>query len=113
MSAGVQHGEDCIADGAVQGASGQAAIGLHVANLGFDRASPAEVDGLFGSQSPACAADQDTGFAFVMAPVTAINDGKLRALICEDLDLAERFSQRVAIIRIAGEAAHADHEALV
>lgn len=108
VTAGVQDGEDCVADGAFQRASGQAAIGLHVADLSFDRASPAEVDDLFGSQSSACAADQNTGFAFVMPPVTAINDGEIGALICEDLDLAERFPQRVAVIRIARKAAHAD-----
>lgn len=57
------------ADGAFQGISGQAAIGLHVANLGLDGASPAKVDDLFGSQPYTCAADQDTDLRFVMAPV--------------------------------------------
>lgn len=88
MATGVLGGDEDIADGAFQVASGRAAIGFHVASLGFDRASPAEVDDLSGSQSPACAADQDTGLAFVMAPVTEINDFKLRAPVCEDLDFA-------------------------
>ncbi len=50
---------------------------------------------------------------FVMPPVAAINDGKRRAQICEDLDLAERSPQRVTVIRVARKAAHADHEAFV
>ena len=45
--------------------------------------------------------------------MTAINDGKLGALIYVNLDLAERFPQRVTVIRIALKAAHADHKALV
>ena len=57
-----------------------------------------------------CAADQDADLTFVMSPVTAINDGKPRALICKDLDLAERAPQRVIVIR---KAAHTDHEAFV
>lgn len=57
-----------------------------MADLGFDRASPAKFDDLFGSQSLACAADQDTGLAIVMAPVTAVNDGKRGALIVAFID---------------------------
>ena len=90
VAAGVQDGEDRIADVAFQGASGQATIGFHVADFSLYCASPAKVDDLCGRQPSACAADQDTGLTFVMSPVTAINDGKRRALICEDLDLAER-----------------------
>ena len=80
VAAGVQDGKEGVADGAFQGASGQAAIGFHVANFGLDCAASAEVDDLFGSQPFACTADQDTGLPFVMPPVAAINDGKLRAV---------------------------------
>jgi len=101
VAAGVEDGEDGVADGAFQVASGQAAISFHVANFSLDRAAPAEVYDLFGSQPSACAADQDTGLPFVMPPVTAIDDGKRGALICQDLDLAERIPQRVTVIRVA------------
>jgi hypothetical protein len=39
VAAGAEHEEHGTADGAVQGASRQAAIGLHVANLCLDGAS--------------------------------------------------------------------------
>lgn len=42
VAAGAEHGEEGIADGAFQGASGEAAVGFHVADLGFDGAAAAE-----------------------------------------------------------------------
>ena len=43
VSAGTKDGEQGIADGAFQRASRQAAIGFHVADLGFNGAAAAEV----------------------------------------------------------------------
>lgn len=113
VAAGVQDGEDRVADGAFQGVAGQAAIGLHVADLGFNRASSAEVDDLLGGQPSACAADQDTGLAFVMPPVTKIDDGKIGTLVCQDRHLLEGLLQGMAIVGVARKAAHADNEAFV
>ena len=113
VAAGVQDGEDRVADGAFQGAAGQAAIGLHVADLGLDRASSTQVDDLLGGQPSACAADKDTGLAFVMPPVTAVDDGQIGTLVCQDRHLFEGLFQGVAIVGIARKAAHADNEAFV
>lgn len=113
VAAGVQDGEDRVAGGAFQGAAGQATIGLHLAALGFDPASPTEVDDLLGGQPSACAADQDTGLAFVMPPVTAIDDGKIGTLVCQVRHLFEGLFQGMAIVGVARRAAHADNEAFV
>jgi hypothetical protein len=73
---------------------------------------PAKVYDLFGRQLFGCAADQDTGHPLVMPNVTAINDGKRRALICQNLALAERIPRRMSDIRIARKAVNAYDEAL-
>lgn len=52
-------------------------------------------------------------FPLSQTPVAAINVGKLRALICEDLDLAKRVPQHVTVIRDARKAAHTNHEVFV
>jgi len=51
VAASVQDGEDRVVDGALQGASGQAAIGLHVADLGLGGASTAQVCDQFCCQA--------------------------------------------------------------
>ena len=43
VSAGVEHGEESVADGAFQGASRQPTIGFHVADFGLDGASASNV----------------------------------------------------------------------
>ena len=113
VAAGVQDGEDRVADGAFQGAAGKAAIGLHVADLGHDCASSTQVDDLLGGQPSACATDKDTGLTFVMPPVTAVDDGQIGTLVCQDRHLLEGLFQGVAIVRVVGNASHADHNALV
>ena len=61
VSAGAEDGEEGVADGSFQGAAHQAAVGFHVADLGFDGASAAEVCDEFWCQAAPCAADQDAG----------------------------------------------------
>ncbi len=48
-----------------------------------------------------------------MASITTIDDGKDGALVGLDLDLLQRWGQSVALVRVAGEAAHAHDEALI
>ena len=47
VAAGAEDGEEGIADRACQRASGEASVGLHVADFGVDRASAAQVGDLF------------------------------------------------------------------
>ena len=54
VAAGVQDGEDRVADGAFQGASGQATIGLHVADLCLDGTAAAQVCDEFWRQAAPC-----------------------------------------------------------
>lgn len=75
VAAGVQDGEDSIADGALQGASGQAAIGFHVADFGFYGASAAEVRDEFWCQAAPCAADQNAGPGLGMGDILFHHSG--------------------------------------
>ncbi len=110
VAAGAKCGKEGVADGAFQRTSRQAAVGFHVAGLGFVGASAAKVGDQFGGQPAPRAADQDAG---CLKAVTAVNDGQIGALVGQDRDLFEGFLQGVAVVRVAGNAAHADYEALV
>ena len=101
VAAGVQDGEDCVADGAFQGASGQAAIGLHVADFCLDRTSTAQVCDQFWRQTAPGAADQDAGRLNTVAAVSAVDDGKIGALVRQYLHLFEGLFQGVAVVRVA------------
>ena len=80
VAAGAEHEEHGTADGAVQGASRQAAIGLHVANLCLDGASTSQVCDQFWRQAAPCATDPDAGRLNTVAAVSAIDDGQIGAL---------------------------------
>lgn len=71
VSAGAKDGEDGITDGAFQGASGEAAVALHVADLSLDGAAAAEVCDQFGRQAAPCAADQDAAPVLAIAAIAA------------------------------------------
>ena len=45
VSAAAEHGEDGVAEGALEAAAGEAAVGLHVADLGLDGAASAQCGG--------------------------------------------------------------------
>lgn len=80
-AAGAKRGKDGIANDAFQRASRQAAVGFHVADLGFDGTSSAEVCDEFWCQPAPRAADQDAGFVFAMAAVAVIDDCQIGALV--------------------------------
>ena len=70
-----------------QGASGEATVGLHVADFSLDGAAAAEVRGQLSWQAAPCAADQDRIPVRTMA---AIDDGQIRALVGQDFHLFQR-----------------------
>ncbi len=59
MPAGVQNGDDRVADSTFHGSLGQVAIGLRVADLCLDDASTEQVCDQFRCHGAPCAADQD------------------------------------------------------
>ncbi len=113
VAAGTQDGKEGVADGAFQGAARQAAVGLHVADFGFDGAASAKVRDQPWRQAAAGAADQNAGFVLAMAAVSTVYDGQIGALVGQGCNLFEGLFQGVAVVGIARKAAHADHEALV
>ncbi len=48
-----------------------------------------------------------------MGSIPTVDDGKVGALLGQDLDLLQRRGQGVTVVRVAGEAAHAHDEALI
>jgi hypothetical protein len=76
VAADVQDGEERVADGAFQRASGQATIRLHVADFSLDCASTAQVCGQFWRQAAPGAADQDAGSLNTVAAVSTVDDNE-------------------------------------
>ncbi len=91
----------------------QAAVSFHVADFSFDRAAAVEIGEQFWCQAAPCDADQHAGLQDTVAPIPMVDDGKVGALIGQDLDLLQRQGQGVAVVRVAGEVAHSDDEALI
>src|SRR3712207_27204 len=60
VAAAAEHGEECVAQGALEAAAGEAAVGLHVADLGLDGAAASERLRQGWRQAATGAADQDT-----------------------------------------------------
>ena len=48
-----------------------------------------------------------------MASIPTVDDGKVGAVVGQDLDLLQRRGQSVAVVRVAEQAAHAHDEALI
>lgn len=48
-----------------------------------------------------------------LAAVSMVDDGHIRALAVQDIDLLESFLQGVAIAGVANKAAHADNKTIV
>ena len=75
VAAAAEHGEEGVSESAFQKAACEAAVGLHVADLGLDAAPSAESLRQRRGQSAAGAADQDLGVLDAVALVAAIDDG--------------------------------------
>ena len=104
VSAGAEDGEEGVADGASQGASGKSAVGFHVADFGFYGASAAQVGDQFWCEAASRAADHDAGFHLAMAAIAAVDDGQIGALVGQDRHLLQRLAKGVAIVGVAGKA---------
>ena len=113
MSAGVEHGEEGVSDGAFQRASREATVSFHVADFGFYGASAAKVGDQFWCKAASRAADHDAGFHLAMAAIAAVDDGQVGALVGQDFHLFQRVPQGVAIVGVARIATHAENEVLV
>ena len=89
VAAAAEDGVESIAERALEGAAGEAAIGLHVADLGLDGAAAAEQPAQAGREAAAGAADEHPGCRDAMAAVAAIDHGEAGTLAGEGLDLLE------------------------
>lgn len=96
-----------------RGATRQATVGFHVADLGLDGAAAAEVCDQLRGQAAPCAADQHAGRLNAVTTVSPVDDSAVGALVGQDFHLFQRRAEGMAIVGIARKAAQADHEALV
>ena len=81
---------------------------------GLDGAAAAQGAFQGPGHAAALAGDVDGGAAVavdVVAPVSAVNEDASGAGVGEDLDLFDRFVQRVTVIRVPGHRSDADDEA--
>ena len=111
VAAAAEHGVEGVAERALERASGEAAVGLHVSDAGFDGASAPEVALQRRGHAAALAGDEDVGRLHAMAAITAVDEGAAGAGIGQDLNLLERLAQSVAVVGVAGHRAHADDDA--
>ena len=96
VAAAAEDGEDGIADGALQGAAREAAVGLHMADLGFDGRTTPELAQQVGRKAVSCAAYHRRSRAETKMNCVKLLDQRLTA---RDFDhqVAE-FQVRVAIL---------------
>jgi len=96
VAAAAEHGVEGVAEGALEGASGEAA----------------QVASERRRHAAALAGDEHLGRLHAMTAVAAIDEGAAGAGVGEDLHLLERLPQGVAVVGGAGHRAPADDEAL-
>ena len=112
VAAAAQDRVEGIAERALERASCEAAVGLHVTDHRLDGAAPPEVALERRRHPAALSGDEDfDGFDPVTA-VAAIDEGTFGAGSRQDLHLLEGLLQGMAVIGVAGHGAHADDEAL-
>lgn len=111
VPAAAEDGVECVTDRPFEGASGEATIRLHVADLRLDgAASPHELAQAWG-KAAAGAADEHRRAVGTMAAVAAINHDEAWAGSGEGLHLLEGLGKGVPVVGIAGHGAHADDKA--
>ena len=111
VTAAAEHGAEGVTDGALEDASGETSIGLHVSDLGLDDAAAAQELGQLGREAAPSAADEHRRAVGAMAAVAAIDHGKARAGSGEGLDLLQGVDEGVPVVGIAGHEAHAHDKA--
>ena len=107
-----EDGVDGISVDAEQEVSSEMAIGLHVADHGFDGGASAQLAADGGGNSALLSGDEDLsalGFGAVAA-IAAIDIGAGDGNAGDPLDLLDLAGQDVAIIRVARPALHAEDE---
>ncbi len=77
MATGLERDKEGVPDVAFLRASRQAAVGFHVANLGFDSALAAEVDDQLGGQTAPFAAYWDEGSVLALATIAMAINGPI------------------------------------
>jgi hypothetical protein len=112
VAAAAEHGVEGVADRTLEGASGEAAVGLHVSDHRLDGAASSQVALQRRGHAAALAGDEDVGRLHAVAAIAAVDEGAAGAGVGQDLHLLERLAQSVAVVGVAGHGAHADDEAL-
>jgi len=111
VTAAAQDREEGVTGGALQRASGQAAIGLHVPDHRFDGASSSQQFRNGSGDAAPGAADEDPDSLDAMAAIAPIDEGHVRAPVGQDFHLFQRLVQGVAVVRVARHRSHAEDEA--
>ena len=111
VAAAAENGEESITDRALEGAAGEAAVGLHVADLGLDGAATPEQPGQSRREPAPHAADKHLRALDAMAAVSTIDHGEAGTGSGQGFDLLEGVGEGVTVIGVAGHGAHADDEA--
>ena len=111
VTASAQDREEGVAGRSLEGASGQAAVGLHVADHRLDRASSSQQFRDRHCDAAPRTADEDLHVFDAMTAVAAIDKCHVQALVGQDLQLFQRLVQGVAVIKIAWHCPHNGDEA--
>ena len=100
MAAAAKYGDEGVAECAFERGSRQAAVSFHVTDFGFDGAATSQIGDQFWRQAAPCAADQHAGLQDAVALIPTVDDGKVGALVGQDLDLLQRRGQSVVGARV-------------
>lgn len=113
VAAAAEDGEDGFAEGSLERAAREPAVGLDVADFGLDGAAPSQELGERRRQTSSRAADQHLPAGDAMAAVASVDDDAAGCVVGGDSDLLQRLGQVVPVLGIARLRAHADDEAAV
>ncbi len=90
MTAAAKYGEEGVAECAFERGSRQATISFHVTDFSFDGAATSQSGDQVWCQAAPCAADQHAGLQHTVASIPTVDDGEVRALVGQNLDLLQR-----------------------
>lgn len=110
VTAAVEDGEDSVTAGALQGASEQSAIRLHVADLCFDGASTEQICDQFWRKATPSVADYHPHRFNDIAAIHATDGNQIKAPVCQYLYLFNSLFQGVVVVSVPGKAARASHK---
>ncbi len=113
VAAAAEDGEKRVAKGAFEEAASEAAVRLHVTDLGLDAAASAQRLRQRRCKAAAGSADQDLGVLDSVTFVAAIDDCTFGRMARHNRDLLQHLAKGVAIVGIARQGPHPDDEALL